>query len=192
MTTKRKYPFLIANTDNSSKERTHWWSIIDIEPKTDVFFFDSFGLDGLKAFIIQDDKKVFEKVLFGTEQMARSDNKITLVNIRFNLNTCKNLSKKELDALSDTASYFFHFIQDFGNKLKLRDFVNTWMVEDRVQDLNSVTCDIFQIYFYDNLFNLDENIKLQNKKRLNKKTIETLFNELFVLDNQEANEATIK
>ena len=52
---KGKYPFLIANTDNSSKERTHWWSIIDIEPKTDVFFFDSFGLDGLKVFIIQDD-----------------------------------------------------------------------------------------------------------------------------------------
>ena len=132
--------------------------------KQTFYFFDSFGLDGLKAFIIQDDKKVFEKILFGTEQMTRSDNKITLVNIRFNLNACKNLSKKELDALSDTASNFFHFVQDFGNKLKLRDFVNTWMVEDRVQDLDFVTCDIFQIYFCDNLFNPDENSKIQNKK----------------------------
>ena len=66
------------------------------------------------------------------------------------------------------------------------------MVEDRVQDLNSVTCGIFQIYFYDNLFNPDENSKIQNKKRLNKKTIETSLNELFVLDDQETNEATIK
>ena len=74
--------------------------------------------------------------------MTRTDNKIFLVNIKFYLNTCKNLTKKELDALSDTATNFFHFVQAFSNKLKLRDFVNIWMVEDRVQDLNSVTCGI--------------------------------------------------
>ena len=133
-----------------------------------------------------------DDILFGTEQMMRTDNKITLVNIRFNLNACKNLSKKELDALSDTAGSFFHFIQAFGNKLKLSDFVNIWMVKDRVQDLNSVTCEIFQIYFYNNLFNPEENSKTQNKKRLNKNTMETLLNELFVIDNQETNEATIR
>ena len=117
--------------------------ILNIEPKTDSLFFDSFGLDVLRHFIIQDDKKVLEKILFGTEQMSRTDNKIALVNIRFNLNACKNLSKKEFDALSDTTTNFFHVIQAFGNKLKLRDFVNIWMVEDRVQDLDSVTCAIF-------------------------------------------------
>ena len=73
---------------------------------------------------MQDDKKVIEKILFGTEQMTRTDNKITLVSIKFNLNACKNLSKKELDALSDTTKNFFHFIQAFNNKLKLSDFVN--------------------------------------------------------------------
>ena len=66
------------------------------------------------------------------------------------------------------------------------------MVEDRVQDLNSVTCGIFQIYFYDNLFNPDENSKIQNKKRFNKKTIETFLNKLFLLNDQETNEATIR
>ena len=50
-----KYPFVIANTDISEKGETHWWSILDIKPKTDIFFFDSFGLDGLKHFITQDD-----------------------------------------------------------------------------------------------------------------------------------------
>ena len=75
--------------------------------------------------------------------MTKTDNKITLVNIEFSLNACKNLSKKELDALSDTASNFFCFILAFGNKFKLRDFVNIRMVGDRVQDLNSVTCGIF-------------------------------------------------
>ena len=66
------------------------------------------------------------------------------------------------------------------------------MVEDRVQDLNSVTCGIFQLYFYDNLFNPDKNSKIQNKTRLNKRTIETLLNKLFVLDDQETNVETIK
>ena len=67
------------------------------------------------------------------------------------------------------------------------------MVEDRVQNLDSVTCSIFQICFYDNLFSPDENSKIQNKKRLNKKKkkIETLLNKHFVLDVQETNEATI-
>ena len=37
-------------------------------------------------------RKVIEKILFGAEQMTRTDNKITLFDIRFNLNACKNLS----------------------------------------------------------------------------------------------------
>ena len=123
--------------------------------------------------------------------MTKTDNKITLVNIKFNLNACKNLTKKELDVLSDTATNS-SFVQAFGNKLKLRDFVNICIVEDRVQDLNSVTCGIFQMNFYDNLFNPNKNNKIQNKKRVNKKTIETLLNELFVLNNQDTNEVTIQ
>ena len=70
----------------------------------------------------------------------------------------------------------------FGERLKLRNFVNLWVVEGRVPYLDSVTCDVFQIYFYDNLFNPDQNSKIQNK---------TLLNELFVLNDQEQNEATI-
>ena len=157
-----------------------------------MFFFNSFGLDGLKYFIIQDDRNVIEKILFGTEKMTRTDNKITLCNISFNLNNCKNLSTEELDALSDTASNFFHFVQAFGNKLKLRNFGNIWIGEDRIQNLDSVTCGVFQPYFYNNLFNPNENSKTQDKARLYKKTIETLLNELFVLDNQETNKATIR
>ena len=66
------------------------------------------------------------------------------------------------------------------------------MVEDRVQDLDSVTCGIFQLYFYDNLFNPDENSKIQDKTKLNKKTIEILLNEIFVLRNQDKIEETIR
>ena len=113
------------------------------------------------------------------------------MNIKFNLNACKNLSKKELDNLSDIARDFFYFVQSFGINLKLHDFVNIWMVEHRVKDLNFVTCGIFQIYLYDNLFNPDKNSQIQNKKRLNKKTVEILLGELFVLNDKQQNEATI-
>ena len=43
----------------------------------------------------------------------------------------KKLSKEEIDSLSETARNFFYFINAFGIKLKLRSFVNVWMVEDR-------------------------------------------------------------
>ena len=59
------------------------------------------------------------------------------------------------------------------------------MVEDRIQDLDSSTCDIFQIFFYENLFNPPEESKIQGETKLNKKTIETLLNEIFTLDDKE-------
>ena len=59
------------------------------------------------------------------------------------------------------------------------------MVEDRLQDLDSATCGIFQIYFYQNLFNPEENSKIQGNAKLNKKTVETLLNEIFSLDDKE-------
>ena len=100
------------------------------------------------------------------------------------------MSKQKLDNLSDMARDLFYFIQSSGNKLKIRDFVKIWMVEDRIQDLNSVTCGIFQIYFYDNWFNSDQNCKIQNKTKLNEKTTEALLKELFILDDQEQNDTT--
>ena len=129
-------------------------------------------MDDIKSFIIQDDKKVIEKILFGSGQLTRTNNKIRLANIKFSLNACTNLTKNELDNLSDTAPDFFYFVQSFGNKLKLRDFVNLWVVEDCIQDLDSVTCGIFQIYFNDNLFNRNKDSKIQNATKLNKKTLE--------------------
>ena len=167
---KGKYPFIIANTDASDKTGTHWWSILDIEPRNDILLFDSFGLDGLKNFIIQDDKKTIDKILIGIEQMNKTDKKLT---------------KKEIDLLSDTARDFFHFVQAFGIKLKLKNFVNIWMVEDRIQDLDSITCEIFQLYFYENMFNPNQNSKIENHTKFKKSTVESLLNELFSLDDKE-------
>ena len=59
------------------------------------------------------------------------------------------------------------------------------MLEDRVQGLNSVTCGIFQLHFYENLFTPDENSKTIDKKWLNKRTIE-------ILDDQDKNEDIVR
>ena len=63
------------------------------------------------------------------------------------------------------------------------------MLENRIQDLHTVTCGIFQVYFYENLFNPTKTAKYKTK--LNKKTIEILLNELFILDDQQQNEKII-
>ena len=59
------------------------------------------------------------------------------------------------------------------------------MVKDRLQDLDSSTCSIFQIFFYQNLFNPPKNSKIQGETKLNKKTVETLLNDIFTLDEKE-------
>ena len=110
ISSKGKYPIIIVNTDSSEKPGVHWWSILDIELKTDIFFFDSFGLDGLKHFTMQDDKVIVEQVLLGIKKMTRTDNKITLCKIRFNLGACKTLLQDEIDSLSDTAINFCRFV----------------------------------------------------------------------------------
>ena len=70
-----KYPFIMANTDSDDKKGVHWWSVLNIEPRNDLLFFDSFGLDGLKESIVTDDKKIVEKILVGIEQIDRTDQK---------------------------------------------------------------------------------------------------------------------
>ena len=59
------------------------------------------------------------------------------------------------------------------------------MVEDTIQDLDSTTCKIFQLHFYENLFNLDKNSKNQNENELKNRTVEMLLNELFSLHENE-------
>ena len=66
------------------------------------------------------------------------------------------------------------------------------MVEDRIQDLDSAACGIFQIHFFENLFNPNEKSKIQEQTKLTKKTVEALLNELFSRDDQADNETKME
>ena len=87
-----------------------------------------------------------------------------LVNIKFSMKACKNLTSVEINNLSDTVRNFFCFVQSFGNELKVHDFANLWMEEDPIQNLDTLTWGIFQIHCYNNLFSHSENSKIQNSK----------------------------
>ena len=59
------------------------------------------------------------------------------------------------------------------------------MVDNELQKINTSTCGNFQLYFYKNLFDPEKNSKIQHHEKLTKKTIETLLNEIFTLDQDE-------
>ena len=66
-----QYPFIILNTERSDKNGMHWWSFLDLHPKKEIFLFDSFGFEGFKEFILQDDQKVLSKILYGIEKFNK-------------------------------------------------------------------------------------------------------------------------
>ena len=55
---------------------------------------------------------------------------------------------------------------------------------------NTVTCDLFQVFFYEKFFFSDNNRKIHDYKKITSEALETLLNELYSLD-QEQNEKTI-
>ena len=63
-----RYPFIIMNTDRSDKKGTHWWSFLELHDKKEIFLFDSFGFEGFKEFVIDNDKNVLNKILFGFQK----------------------------------------------------------------------------------------------------------------------------
>ena len=108
------------------------------------------------------------------DKNAQSDNKA------FN-----SLNSTEVETLSETAQDFFHFVENFGKLHQLKDFISVWMLENSIQNLETLTCRPFQLYFFNNIFNPDENSKIQKHNKLTKKTIETLIQEIFTLEREE-------
>ena len=69
--------------------------------------------------------------------------------------------------------------------------MNILILENAVQGLISSICDLFRIYFLKNVFDLDEKSEILNHENLNKKTLETISNEILFTDVDE-NEQIIK
>ena len=69
---KSRYPFLIMNTSRKNHPGVHWWSISNIDPKKELFLFNSEGFEGFKVFKLSDDKYIIDKkVLYNVKQFEK-------------------------------------------------------------------------------------------------------------------------
>ena len=95
-----KYTLFIMKTDRSDEKGMHWWSFLDLQPKKEISIFDSFGFEGFKEFVIQDDQKIIKKIFYGVKKFDKVHNKITLVTLNLSIPGYKKL--KNFDKLSET------------------------------------------------------------------------------------------
>ena len=177
---KVKYPFIIMNTDRSDRAGTHWWSFLDLHQKKEIFLFDSFGFEGFKKFIIDNDRKVLNKVLFGLNKFQKSDCKITLISVKFSMSEYEKI--KDTKQLKTTTQDLLHLMYEFGKLHNIEDEITVFSLDDQLQKIDTDTCGIFQIYFYYNLFNPFSDSSIIKHKVLTKHTIENLLNEIFSLN----------
>ena len=173
---KVKYPFIIMNTDRSDRSGTHWWSFLDLHKKKDIFLFDSFGFEGLKKFIIDNDKKLLNKVLFNLNKFGKNDRKITLISLTFSMREYEKI--KDLKELRTTQD-LLHLMYEFGKLHNIENEVTVFSLDDQLQKIETD--------FYYNLFNPLNKSSIVQDNVISKRTIEKLLNEIFSL-NKEQNE----
>ena len=144
----------------------------------------------MKHFIVSDGKKIVKKVLKGLELADENDNKLTLVKLKFSMNSYKNLAENETKKLSEAAQDLLHLRNSFGKKwkhYKLSERVYAWRSHTKTNN-----CDLWAllIAFLWKPFFPDENSKLHSHKRLTNTAPETLLKEYFIW-NPENNEQPI-
>ena len=69
---------------------------MNISPKSELLLFDSFRINGMKHFVVSDDKKIVGKVLKDLEFADQKENKLTLVKLKFSMNSYENLAENEI------------------------------------------------------------------------------------------------
>ena len=132
MIEKIHYPFIIMNTDRSDKKGTHWWSFLNLHPRKEIFLFDSFGFEGFKEFIINDDRKAHKKILFGIEK-KKKDNKVMLVTLKFSMREYEKIRNGH--RLTTATQDLFHLMYGFGKLHKKNDVVTMHLVDDQLQKI---------------------------------------------------------
>ena len=101
MTNKKsiQYLFIIMNTDRSDKNGMHWWSCLDLHPKNEIFLFNSFGFDGFKEFLLQDDKRNLIKFSMEFKNLKKKM-VIMAITLTFSMEEYKKI--KTVNRLSET------------------------------------------------------------------------------------------
>ena len=148
---------------------------------------------GFKCFIIDGNKNIIDRILYDINKFNKKDDITISISVKFSVDAYQNLNSSELTKLNTTVADLFHLTNEFGKLHNINNEIVLYLVDDQLQKLTSDTCDIFQLYFYKNLFDPLAKTKSQiiNDKKLTRNTISKLLNELFLLDREE-NESMVE
>ena len=164
-------PFIILNTDRNDQEGTHWMSLLNFCPNTNILIFDSFGEIGLKHFIITNENIKYIKTFFKLNKKTKETNVF-----EFDSKSFKNAPS--LNYLSKFAYDLFNFLNEFCEYNELEK-INLHYIKKQIQTINSSYCGPFVLKFLYNLFNPFESSSIVEDKLCNLNTIEKIINELF-------------
>ena len=110
-----KYPFAIFNRDKENEPGVHWWSFMDMQSKNNLFLFDSFGIEGFRLFIVDNDQDIINELLYNLKKWeSKSSQKLKLCTMKFCVEMWQKMSQKTKDQLTDAAQNFFHLLKQFA------------------------------------------------------------------------------
>ena len=134
--------------------------MVDLNPEKEIF---QLGFEGFQIFIIQDDQKVLNKILYDIEKFNKKDNKFTVITLRFSMKYYEKI--KNMNRFSKSTIDLLHLMNEYeknvGSKMKLSSC--SFLVDDQLQRIQR---GMYQIYYYENLFNSLENIIIINRKQV--------------------------
>ena len=88
------------------------WTFIQ---KNNLFLFDSFGLEGFKLFIVNNDQQIINQLLYNFKKCeSKTNQKLQLCVMKFCDETWQKMSQKTKDQRTDTAQNFFHLLEQLN------------------------------------------------------------------------------
>ena len=106
-----------------------------IHPKKNLFLFDGLGIEGFKFFIVNNNQKIIDELLYDFKKCdSKSNQKMKLCAMKFCVETWQKMSHKVKDQLTDTAQIIFHLLEEF-TKLKKTECMNILILESNVESI---------------------------------------------------------
>ena len=89
--------------------------------KKKLLLFDSLGLDGFKFFIVNNDEKVINELLYNLKKCKASltNQKITVCSMKFFVQPWEKLNYSKKEQLNEVAQKFFHLLTEFAKLKKI-------------------------------------------------------------------------
>ena len=82
-------------------------------PPKNLMLFDSLGLDGFKFFVVDNDEKIIDELLFNFKncKISLTDQTLTVCEMKFSVDSWENMTLTKKEQLTETAQNFFHLLQ---------------------------------------------------------------------------------